>query len=606
MKQHKELRYYLILVFIYSLMFFSYQAVMGRDISKLFTAYSKCTKDEIEYLAANHDLLINTGGHSVNDVRAINPHIIVLVYYNIIGMQRSCADWELVDTHEDWFVHDSRDGSRLINNQWNWYLMDVGNPGWREYYANSALSIVTNYDGIFCDDAWHYFTPAGFHRESDGTKAEIDSAKIDSFVDNMIVMLQLVKETLDDKLVIFNGNAHLDYMSVTDGGMYEHFLPEKEADWRLAIDRMVEADQSGKIFLAYKYKSSEKSHRFSLSSYLLGKGNKSYFTIKIDKVLSYPDVPVPLGDPVGTYFRLDIFPDGKRGHIYRRNYSNGFVIVNPSDEPYTIELGRTHETLDGKQIDYVNLGNYDGIVLFGEIDVEPPGIPTNLEAIAVKGFQIDLNWSPSSNNFGVVGYKVYRDASLISTVGTTNYSDTGLRPDVLYTYSVIAYDAANNQSGESNLVTIKTLSINNLIKDGDMEAPGTEAWKDYEVSMSKDKETVKFGNQSLKVVGALEGEGGRRAQQDITGLSGGESMHFEVWAKNESGYEIIIRLFDSDYNSLHHTTVGGDWKKYSIDFTNPAGNDTIQIAFYPYGVAYFDQAILCTLYGKPGEPKPLK
>jgi len=39
-----------------------------------------------------------------------------------------------------------------------------------------------------------------------------------------------------------------------------------------------------------------------------------------------------------------------------------------------------------------------------------------------------LAWTASTDNVGVTGYRVYRDALLIASVTTTTYSDAGLRP----------------------------------------------------------------------------------------------------------------------------------------------------------------------------------
>lgn len=85
----------------------------------------------------------------------------------------------------------------------------------------------------------------------------------------------------------------------------------------------------------------------------------------------------------------------------------------------------------------------------GTSDTTVPSVPTNLTATAVSTTQINLSWSASTDNVGVAGYEVYRSTALISTVIGTTYSDTGLSANTSYSYSVKAFDGANNKSAVS-------------------------------------------------------------------------------------------------------------------------------------------------------------
>ncbi len=104
-------------------------------------------------------------------------------------------------------------------------------------------------------------------------------------------------------------------------------------------------------------------------------------------------------------------------------------------------------------------------------DTQAPTTPTNLSATAVSSSQINLSWTASTDNIGVVGYHIYRDSVEIATITTTSYQNTGLTPSISYAYAVSAYDAAGNGSFASALVTATTwpstsnkFSINNRIK----------------------------------------------------------------------------------------------------------------------------------------------
>jgi len=92
-------------------------------------------------------------------------------------------------------------------------------------------------------------------------------------------------------------------------------------------------------------------------------------------------------------------------------------------------------------------------------DLTPPSTPTGLTATGASASVIDLSWTASTDNFGVVGYKVFRDggATEIATITTgTSFSDTGLAVGSTHSYTVAAFDAANNQSAKSTSASATT------------------------------------------------------------------------------------------------------------------------------------------------------
>jgi chitodextrinase len=92
------------------------------------------------------------------------------------------------------------------------------------------------------------------------------------------------------------------------------------------------------------------------------------------------------------------------------------------------------------------------------VDTTPPTAPAELSATAATGARVDLAWTASTDNAGVVKYRVFRDAStvpLAESVGTV-YSDLSVTADTTYSYQVVALDAANNVSQPSNTATVTT------------------------------------------------------------------------------------------------------------------------------------------------------
>jgi hypothetical protein len=89
-------------------------------------------------------------------------------------------------------------------------------------------------------------------------------------------------------------------------------------------------------------------------------------------------------------------------------------------------------------------------------DTQPPTVPASVVATGSSSSQIDLSWTASTDNVGVVGYRIYRGGALLTTANVTSYSDTGLSPSTTYSYQVSAVDAAGNESAKSNSVSATT------------------------------------------------------------------------------------------------------------------------------------------------------
>lgn len=92
-------------------------------------------------------------------------------------------------------------------------------------------------------------------------------------------------------------------------------------------------------------------------------------------------------------------------------------------------------------------------------ETTPPSTPTGLTAVAVSTNQIELSWTASTDNFGVSGYRIYRNGVCVGSSSTTHYVDSGLSPNTQYTYRVSAFDEAGNESGLSVQVSRCTLSV---------------------------------------------------------------------------------------------------------------------------------------------------
>lgn len=148
-------------------------------------------------------------------------------------------------------------------------------------------------------------------------------------------------------------------------------------------------------------------------------------------------------------------------------YRNGIVVGSSASTTFadTGLLPQTAYSYTVAAFDATgNLSSQSGSVTATTAAVAPdslaPTIPANLTATAISSSKINLNWTASTDNVAVKGYKIFRNNVLIGTTTGTSFSDRGLLAQTTYSYRVSAFDAANNVSGLSNAASATTLSLN--------------------------------------------------------------------------------------------------------------------------------------------------
>ncbi|HZO92060.1 MAG TPA: putative glycoside hydrolase [Chthonomonadaceae bacterium] len=308
-------------------------------------------------------------------MRQLNPGFLVLHYQLAVGTGPAAFvhgdewtnDFAQVTRHEDWFLHDTQ-GRRLLQPDWNWYVMDIrfadNRPatGFPDYWLATALQRMRDNedDGCFADsytqdilinqlkppfvwftdpeankrfwlpnlNRYGAFCAQGFHRQPERFY----------YLPNLGGMVT----TWD---TVTN-------LAVGDGGMNEGFCASgpghyySEDDWRLQMSRVLALASRNKILLCQTGTDpANADHRwFIVGSYLLTKGHRSYLNMFQKSTLEwYPEYTLDLGpylqEPqpdVAAYWK----PEWK---VYRRDYAKGMVLVNPTSEPVTIpDLGGTY------------------------------------------------------------------------------------------------------------------------------------------------------------------------------------------------------------------------------------------------------------------------
>ncbi|MCX6355015.1 MAG: putative glycoside hydrolase [Candidatus Aureabacteria bacterium] len=328
----------------------------------------------------------------VRNLRSYNQNFIVLHYQlgcsngpePFIDGNEWNSDWSAVTAHEDWFMHQG--GSRLLMPAWNWYLMDIGNINYRAYWVNSCIQRMrdTECDGVFADS----FTLDGYFgqltpdhpwfTDTDQCLAHWVPA-LGSYAHYLHAALNAEKFYFLPNLGgLVTGWDTTDYASLSDGGMVEGFgawgndsyfeIP----DWQLQMNRILALAGTDRIIICQSYTSDSnlRERMFLTGCYLLVKGDHTYFNMigseHGEELIYYPEYEIAVGSYDGTIPVLinDLYDE--RAGCYRRNYSNGIVLVNPGNtEIIVTDLGAAYNLASatgGGSVD--ENGGYDGALAY--------------------------------------------------------------------------------------------------------------------------------------------------------------------------------------------------------------------------------------------------
>lgn len=94
----------------------------------------------------------------------------------------------------------------------------------------------------------------------------------------------------------------------------------------------------------------------------------------------------------------------------------------------------------------------------GTPDTTAPSSPGTPVASSVTSSTVKLDWSASTDNIGVTGYRVYNGSQVVATSATNSVTVTGLTADTQYSLTVVATDSAGNASSASSAVAVRTSS----------------------------------------------------------------------------------------------------------------------------------------------------
>jgi hypothetical protein len=250
--------------------------------------------------------------------------------------------------HPDWFLLDER-GQRIGGGGVYW--MDVGNPGFREFWLARARELQEQYGWgtIFIDNVHGglgKFRSLGVLPQKYKTDDEY-RAVVKGFLNYLRTnyfqpagrkMYANITDT--QNYVVWR-----DYLDYLDGAMVENFAAgwlgrnKTRTEWEEQMNALEVAHGRGKtsILVSQGEQNDAERQEFSFASYLLIANQHAFFRYAksgaYDQVWLYENYKLNLGTPLSARYR--------EGANWRRDFLNGYVIVNPDTVTAEIVLAPT-------------------------------------------------------------------------------------------------------------------------------------------------------------------------------------------------------------------------------------------------------------------------
>ena len=388
-------------------------------------------------------------------LKAQNPNLKALVYKNLsftvsygcqggvdLPYQTTGVGYCDADQHHpDWFITDAA-GNRLNSAGYpQAWIMDVGNPAYQAKWLQNVLADVHSggWDGVFMDDTnadmgghlagrtiARYPTSSAWRAATRSVLANVGPGLTS-------VGVLAVPNLYTPWAADYDAQATWrDWIQFTSGAAQEHYTKWGSgssgwfsgSDWTFRQQFQAITEQANKIFLGITYapKGDAGSMNYARSNFLL------FDEPTHGGALLFEPSDPEAQDPYATQWTADIGqPTGARfqvGAAWRRNYSGGTVLVNPSTSPVTVQLEQPYTEDDGTSTTSVTLAPTSGAVLRLPAALPPPPPPPPPASIvlttSVSGNSVQLTWtgmtSPETD--------VFRNSKRIARVANTGtYAD---------------------------------------------------------------------------------------------------------------------------------------------------------------------------------------
>lgn len=320
------------------------------------------------------------------DLRRRNPDIVILAY---VPTKSFAMVWSenpndtlhqklLAGIKDDWRLR-SGDGSQLSVWPRTWSLnINSGYADWLPQFVNDHVMSSGYWDGIFYDEtsatiSWLNGGDLDLNGDSQRDSAS-EANRL--WKEGMVRMLTKTRQLIGESpLIVINGDSDGSLQPFVNGRMFETFPTPWEYDgtWSTVTGNYLRLHDQTKTPPAFIVNSNTENTgnqndfrkmRFGLTTTLLGDG---YFGFDFGdqdhgQLWWYDEYEAFLGRPVGEAVNLTGTSGSVKPGLWKREFENGIVLVNSTDDTQTARLNAEFERLHGTQDPSTNNGEISSVI----------------------------------------------------------------------------------------------------------------------------------------------------------------------------------------------------------------------------------------------------
>ena len=359
------------------------------------------TPNRLQFIGSHYDLVLTSFPFKkfTDQLKQANPNIPVLLFSNPYfafgdkfwnpsssSAKRNAEKTYSLKTKENKIINYGGPTYSGMEFDQNLPLMDVTNPQWQQYFASQARKHVDagGLDGLFLDTMEEDIPPfalAPGNKFPKGYSAE-------SWKKGNYEFLKKVKAAFagTNKLIFFNGvtrgpgrsggipnRGMLDMLDGTALESYSIYMSmdknQSTKQWyfkETILKDLKQVSEQGKsvVIEVYGNEDDETLRLYALTTFLLVQNDHTYFyfTKKSDAggLRWRPEWDAKIGHPLGDYQKL-------ANQIHSRDFSNGKVLVNPSNKTISIPLSGQYKDWKGNRVGgSIKMPAYSGALLLND------------------------------------------------------------------------------------------------------------------------------------------------------------------------------------------------------------------------------------------------
>jgi len=268
----------------------------------------------------------------------------------------------------------------------------------------------------------------------------------------------------------------------------------------------------------------------------------------------------------------DAASDGESSVFLYNVYQDGSPVATVSETTATVEgltSGTEYNFAVAAQDAFGNESEQASVTARTELpadDQTPPAAPTNLRAINTTETSIDVGWDAATDNVGVDYYTVTVDGEVVAETDRSWYTLDDLSSATTYEVSVVATDAAGNDSEAASTTVMTADRTGQAAYGGPQPIPGTvnaEAFDTggngtaYMDTTPGNTVNIQYGggiqirNGSDVDIGAVDGN------YNVGFIAPGEWMEYTIEVPETGYYDVHYRVASGGSGGTFHLEVDG-------------------------------------------------